>query len=43
MHARRRLGVADALIAATTLAHGIVLYALDEDFRDLPGLEIVGI
>lgn len=39
--AGRRLGVADALIAATALAHGIALYTLDEDFRDLPGLDVV--
>lgn len=41
--AGRRLGVADALIAATALAHGLTLYSLDEVFRNVPGLDVVGI
>lgn len=41
--AGQRPGVADALIAATALAHDLTLYTLDEDFRGVPGLRIVGI
>jgi len=41
--AGQRPGVADALIAATALAHDLTLYTLDEDFRGIPGLRIVGI
>lgn len=39
----RRLKTADGLIAATAIAHGLPLYTLDEDFRDLPGLAVVGL
>jgi predicted nucleic acid-binding protein len=39
--AGRRPGVAEALIAATAIAHGLPLYTCDDDFNGLPGLEIV--
>lgn len=41
--AGRKVRVADGLIAATAIAHGLSLYTLDEDFRGLPGLRVVGV
>jgi len=35
----RRAPVIDALIAATALAHGLVLYTQDADFLPFPGLQ----
>ncbi len=35
----RRAPIIDALIAATAIAHGLVLYTLDEDFEFFPELE----
>jgi len=37
----RRAPVLDALIAATAIAHGLVLYTQDADFAPFPGLESV--
>ena len=37
----RRLGVNDSWIAATALAHGLVLVTQDDDYDDVPGLEVV--
>jgi predicted nucleic acid-binding protein len=39
--AGRRPGVADALIAATAMAHRMPLYTCDRDFDGLEGVEIV--
>ncbi|HEX8068257.1 MAG TPA: PIN domain-containing protein [Thermoleophilaceae bacterium] len=38
---RRRLGAADALIAATAAAHGLPLVTRDRDFERLEGVEVV--
>lgn len=38
---RRRLRTADALIAATAMAHDLPLYTRDRDFADLDELEVV--
>lgn len=38
---RRRLGTADALIAATAAAHGLPLLTRDRDFERLDGVEVV--
>jgi predicted nucleic acid-binding protein len=37
----RRPGVADALIAATAMAHDLPLYTLDDDFAGLAGVRVV--
>lgn len=37
----RRLGVNDSWIAATAIAHGLALVTQDDDFHDLPGLDVV--
>ncbi len=37
----RKPGVADALIAATALAHDLPLYTLDDDFAGLAGVRVV--
>lgn len=37
----RRLRVADALIAATAVAHHLTLYTRDRDFEGLPDLNVV--
>jgi tRNA(fMet)-specific endonuclease VapC len=39
--AGRKPGVADALIAATAMAHGLPLYTLDDDFTGLAGVDVV--
>jgi len=39
--AGRKPGVADALIAATAIAHGLPLYACDDDFTGLAGVNVV--
>lgn len=36
-----RLGVQDAWIAATALAHGAEVWTQDEDFDRVPGLDVV--
>lgn len=38
---RKRLGVADAIIAATALVHGLDLYTQDADFEGILGLRVV--
>jgi predicted nucleic acid-binding protein len=37
----RRIQMADGLIAATAVVHGLRLYTSDADFRDLPGVDVV--
>jgi tRNA(fMet)-specific endonuclease VapC len=37
----RRPGVADALIAATAMAHSLPLYTCDDDFIGMDGIEVV--
>ena len=39
--AGRKPGVADALIAATAIAHDLPLYTCDDDFAGLAGVEVV--
>jgi predicted nucleic acid-binding protein len=39
--AGRKPGVADALIAATAMAHKLPLYTLDDDFTGLAGVNVV--
>jgi predicted nucleic acid-binding protein len=39
--AGRKPGVADALIAATAMAHKLPLYTLDDDFTGLAGVDVV--
>jgi predicted nucleic acid-binding protein len=36
-----RPGVADALIAATAMAHGLPVLTCDRDFEALPGVELI--
>lgn len=38
---KRRLGTNDAWIAATAIAHGLPLATQDEDYDDIPGLEVI--
>lgn len=38
---RRRLGTADALIAATAAAHGLALLTRDRDFEGIDGVDVV--
>ena len=37
----RRLGVNDAWIGATAIAHGAILYTQDADFDAVPGLSVI--
>ncbi len=39
--AGRRPHIADALIAATAVAHGLTVYTQDADFQALPGVRAV--
>jgi len=39
--AGRRMGVNDSWIAATALAHGLTLVTQDDDYADLPGLDVL--
>lgn len=39
--ARRRMPVNDSWIAATALAHGIPVVTQDDDYLDIPGLDVI--
>ena len=39
--AGRRMGVNDSWIAATAIAHGLPVVTQDDDYVDVPGLEVI--
>lgn len=39
--ARRRMPVNDSWIAATAIAHGLAVVTQDDDYDDVPGLDII--